>query len=237
MQIYGNETAVPRLVLGKPKTAAGKELVKLHADAEEASRILHANQRAHREAIDAVGDARAALAAELDRGSRAGEQDSKAEVALVRKIEDANIAADQMLHAQRIEAAIGRQNQAAEAVRAHIERNIADLLDELRPDAERVTAELAEARAVMTPHLAAYNEIAERVNALTECVHRFRQGPPQNKWTAGQPIALNTHARWVIPSDETSVPMPDASVVEQWDRRFHPERYDVTTPEPVEAVA
>lgn len=232
--MYGQEAPIPPLVIKDPTSSAGKKLIELHAAAEEATRILHANQRAHRDAIDAVGVAQAALAAELDRGSRAGKQDSEVEIALVRKIEDSKIAADHMLHAQRIEAAVGRQNQAAEAVRQHIEFNILDLLDELRPEAERVTAELSEAREAMAPFQAAYNEMAERVNSLTAAVHRFRQPPQQYQFSTRQPVALNTHARWVLAADETSVPMPDAAVVEEWDKRFHPERYD--TPAAVEST-
>jgi hypothetical protein len=225
-------------VITDPTTEAGKELVRLHAQAEEATRILHACEQAQQDAQAAVRVAEGALAAELDRGATSGEQNAKTEVGLVRKIEDARIAADPSLHVPRIEAAVGRQIDAVLAVRSHIECNITELLAELMPDAERITAELAEARSAMSPYLQAYHEMAERVNTLTAAVHRFKQPAPQNRFTVGQPIALNTYDRWALPPGDAEVPMPDAAVLEQWDRRFHPERYPApVADEPTDAAA
>jgi hypothetical protein len=169
---------VPPLVITEPTTEAGRELVRLHALAEEATRILHANQQAQRDSHLAVGVAEAALGAELDRGAQLGEQNTEAEVALVRKIEDCKIAADPSLHARRIASALQAQNQAVWSVRSHTERHVAELLDEIRPDAERVHAELTEAREKLAPFVRSYAEVAARVNILTEAVHRGHTMPP-----------------------------------------------------------
>jgi hypothetical protein len=203
-----SEQPLPPLVVTNPTTDAGRRLVELHADAQEATRILSSCRRAQRDAQDAVAVTEAALRAELDRSAELGEQNAKTEVALVRKIEDSKIAAARDLHEPRIFAATQRQAQAVFEVRMHIEHNIADLLDELRPEAEQIVADLAEAREQISPIVQAYSAIADKVRTLTEAVHRGRMAPPQNRFTPSP--ALNTRERWALPADDASVPMPDA---------------------------
>jgi hypothetical protein len=225
-----HEQPVPPLVITEPTTRAGRELVKLHATAEEATRILHANQQAQRDSHLAIGVARGALAAELDRGAQAGEQNTDLEVALVRKIEDAKIAANPSLHAPRIAAATERQNQAAFAVRTHIDLNIAALLSEIRPEAERITAELAAASEKLTPYGEAYAEVRAKVEELTACVHRGRTAQAQSTPWHAQPLApLNCRERWVLPEGDGQVPMPASEVIEAYDRQVHPEPAPVVT--------
>jgi len=230
------EQNVPPLVITDPTSDAGREVVERHVQATEATRILHACQQAQRDAYAAVRIAEGALAAELDRGAVAGEQNAKAEIALVRKIEDTRIAADPSLHAPRIAAATQRQANAVLALRSHTGRTIADLLDELRPEAERVTAELQAAREQLVPFERAYAETAARVATLTESVHRGRRLPPQNKFS---PIDTSqTVERWQLPADG-AVPMPDAAVIDAWDRQQRPELYSspIIDAEPTEPVA
>jgi hypothetical protein len=218
------EQDVPTLVISNnPTSDEGRELISLHATAEELTRILAACRLAHRDAQAAVGVAEAALAAELDRGSQTGEQNTETEIALVRKIEDCKIAANPALHVSRIAAATERQVQAAGAVRTHIDRNIAPLLEELRPEAEKATTALAAARAKMAPSLAAYAAVSAKVNELTSCVHRGRSDASQaSAWHPQPPASLTSRERWALPPGDDQVPMPDAATVEEYDRRINP---------------
>ena len=77
--------------------------------------------------------------------------------------------------------------------------NIAELIEEMRPEAERVTAELIEARAKLAPFVTARAELAAKVNALTACVHRGR-GAPEPQYVGG--IQINGGFR---PRDGSSV--------------------------------
>lgn len=231
------EQNVPPLVISNPTSDEGKELVKLHATAEELTRILAACRLAHRDAQAAVGVAEAALAAELDRGSQTGEQNTETEIALVRKIEDCKTAASPALHVSRIAAATERQVQAAGAVRTHVDRNIAPLLEELRPEAEKATAELAAARAKMAPSLEAYGAVSAKVNELTSCVHRGRSDAPQaSAWHPQPPASLTSRERWALPPGDDQVPMPDQATVEEYDRRVNPAPV-VPEDEPIEVAA
>jgi hypothetical protein len=146
------------------------------------------------------------------------------EVKLARAIEDAKIAADPALHQPRISAAATKQNAAVAEARSFTEHRIADLLGELRPEAERVTAELAEARAKLAPFVRAYGEIAARVETLTHAVHRGRRAPQE--YSGFTPtIELTMRERWALPTSDAEVPMPDAATVDEWDRLVHPDRY------------
>jgi hypothetical protein len=143
------------------------------------------------------------------------------------------------LHAPRIAAATERQRQAAFAVRTFTDQNIAALLDELRPEAERITTELAAAREQLTPHLEAYAAVAAAVNELTACVHRGRTAQAQSTPWHPQPLApLNHRERWVLPEGDDQVPMPASEVIEAYDRQVHPEPAPVVTEDvPVEVAA
>jgi hypothetical protein len=223
------ELPIPPLVITDPKSEAGEQLVVLHERAVEATRILRACEQAWRDATGAISVCQEALAAELDRGAQKGTQNRPLEVKLARAIEDAKIAADPVLHEPRIDAAATKQNAAVNEVRGHTQRFVADLLEELRPEAERVTAELAEAREKLVPFLNAYGEIAARVAILTESVHRGRKAPQD--YGFGSTIEITHRERWTHPPRDTEVPFPDQATVEEWDRSIHPERYQVPEPE------
>ena len=233
-----NEQPVPDLVITDPRSAEGKQMLELHAEATEATRILHGHYRSQREAQTAVSVAKQELAAELQRGALSGERDAKTQIRLVRAIEDATIASDQAIFAPMIAAATQRQANAVLALRSHVSRNISPLLDELREEAEKVTAELAEARAKLGPYMQAYAEVAAKVATLVEAVHNGRRQAPQNRFTAVD--TSNTRERWAIPADGSSVPMPSPEVIESHDRQVHPELYSaplVVDAELSEAVA
>jgi hypothetical protein len=217
-----NEQPVPDLVIPDPRSAEGKQMLKLHAEATEATRVLHEHYRSQREAHTAVSVAKQELAAELHRGALSGERDAKTQIRLVRAIEDAVTGADQALHAPIIAAATQRQANCVLALRSHISRNISPLLDELREEAERVTVELAAAREQLHPYLQAHAEIAAKVNALTEAVHNGRMQPPANRFTTPDPRP--TCELWAVPADG-SMPMPSPEVVAAHDRQVRPENY------------
>lgn len=232
------EQPVPSLVITDPTTDAGRELLELHAKAQEATRILHSCQRAQRDSQVAVATAQQALASELDRGAEAGEQSVKTEVALVRTIEDCKIASDPALHAPRIATATRRQNEAVLTLNSHIARNVADLLEELRPEAERITAELTDARERLHPFLLARDEIVRKVQELTFSIHKGRMRAPSSRFA--DPDISHTRELWAVPTEEAAVPMPNPEVVAAWDRGMRPERYPtpiLVADEPTEAVA
>ena len=220
---------IPVRVITKPTTSAGRELCKLYDAADRATADVAGRQKAFRDALDVKAAAEAAVA-----GAHRTAGNSTSDIALMRALEDARLAASPELHEPRVRAADRDQERAVDAVEAFIAQNVADLLEEIRPEAEAVAAELAEARARLAPIEDRYSQVASRVRTLCHAVHQGRSAPKQ--WFGNVEIeqAVDVHSReaWQLPDDRSEAPLPDPAVVEAVDREHHPDRY----PEPV-AVA
>ncbi len=106
------------------------------------------------------------------------------------------------------------QERSVQAIQDFTRANAAELLSELENDAIRVTEELAEARAQVTPYEQAYNEVVGKVRTIAQACHRGRSAPPTTRM--GNVVVEpdwdpETTQAWALPTD--GVPLPDQAAV------------------------
>jgi hypothetical protein len=179
-----------------PRTAVGKQAKQLHDSAQEATARLRSVDEIRSEAARALAEAREALQAEIIRGGREG-LDADRESELARELAGAEHLADGQSHALRYRAAIQAQRESVRTWLAFCWDHYTELLDELRPEAERASEDLTKALEKVRPAQDAYNEIAGRVYGLNRIL---AHGPDAADWARF--MALRPTPQPPLPSDE-----------------------------------
>jgi hypothetical protein len=208
----------------KPTTDVSREAARLWAEVENADAAIKRTRHSAAEAIEAVHAAKKAIDAEIRRSIDGTQLPAEGE--LLRAVENAKAAASPELHERRYRAAVERQVAAVSQYRTYVMQNAEALLNELKPDAEAVTAKLTKARDALGPLREAYLAQAYRAEALVAAI-------------VGSDRDLAE--RWTVNRDEFELPLPDSTVVAEhtarWHAALHPQTVVVPEGEPVEALA
>jgi hypothetical protein len=204
---------VPSRIIIKPRGKAAKGLARLYDEADAATAAVAARTKDERDAIDLLRAAERAVAT-----SQAGSAGD--DINLMRSLQDCQLAANPDLHGSRKRAAELAQERAVDAIENHIVGNVAALIEELRPEAERAAREANEQRAALAPFEAAYDDVANRVRVLAAAITRGRTAPPER--FVGNVLVNADETRWdpytsdawQLPADRSLPPLPDARAVE-----------------------
>jgi hypothetical protein len=222
--IRAHELPVPPFALADRQVSSdeGKKAVRLFRALQDATAVIARCDQSYEEARATIPAAEAELNAEIMRSAIDGKQNASTEAKLMRKLENAQLAASSELFVRRRNEAVRVQRDAHVQWSAFVALEVSTLLEELRPDAETAAEELNVALEAVHPFGQRYQEVRGEVDALTSVAagnnrdSRQRWAPPAFAWSA---------------SGTAPAPMPSAEVVEEHDRRRHPERYP-SQPEP-----
>lgn len=157
---------LPALPLVKPTSIVGKEAVRLHQIAQEATARLREVRDSQNEAIGRYRAAQAALQAEIVRGAQEGiDQEREHELSL--ELSAAERLAEPGAHQLRQRAAVARQRDSVRAYNVYLWENMPAILDaEIRPEAEAASAELVAALEKLAPVHERYRAIHEKARSI-----------------------------------------------------------------------
>jgi hypothetical protein len=186
-----------------PKSELAREAQELHAEWIKRAGHIAAVEQVETDAVEAIHVAHRAVLAEIERAASEGVVSTIGQ-ALVATRDAAEAAAHPSLHRPHREAALDLATNAQECFGRFIEEHALSLLDELRPEAERVAAEYVKvknaAEAQLGPLAAQSDRLRDAVRELLGRVEPFRDED--------------------IPADPGLAPLPTAEAME----RFHAHR-------------
>ena len=160
---------LPPFPFGKPSTPLTKELKQLHDRAVSATAQIQAVRDSTSAAASRLRSAKEALSAEVIRGAEHG-IDAVLEEKLAIEVAAAERLADGAVFQTRSRVAIRAQRECVGAYLRAAWDAYLDLVDELRPEAEKAAQRLTEALEAARPAQDEYNAIAERVRQLNQVV-------------------------------------------------------------------
>lgn len=162
----GNAATLPAPLFDKPTSDVGKEAVRLHKAARMATGRLQEVRDATHDAVQAVQAARAALAAEVQRGAVEG-LDQEREQALSLELAAAERLADPEVHTLRSRTAVAAQKRRVRDYNAFVFEHLVELMDEeLREEAVAASEALVDALQSITPVQERYRAVQRRSWAL-----------------------------------------------------------------------
>lgn len=177
-------------------TTALDQLAELKA---EVARAKHAEQVAHAEQAGlqrAVADAREAVRAAYAAGNEAAQKAAHSQLERAQKAADSATAS----HQARAEGLAHARARAQAQVNTYCEQHLADLIEDLRPDAQAAVAAVHTAITALQSALAAYQAVDRRVSEITIPIRWFKphERMPSDVF-AGLRSALNAIAKTEIP--------------------------------------
>ena len=196
--------ALPGNPIPKPKTPAGKQALELHKAAQEAAKRIQEARDAEIEAVGNLADAKERLRAEIVRGGREG-RNLDAERELSAEVARLELLAAPSVVTERKSAAAAVNNETITAYQRFVTENVGDLIAELVPEAEKVSADLVDIIEKVTPIEAAYKEVHERIRQLVILAGLVAD----ERWNLAQAPAPPLPSRELWDSTYTPEPAPE----------------------------
>jgi hypothetical protein len=182
-----------------PRSDIAREAQELHAEWIKRAGHVAAVEQVETDAVEAIHIAHRAVLAEVERAAGEGVVSTIGQD-LVAKRDAAEAAAHPSLHRPHRQAALDLAINAQEAYGHFIEERALALLDELRPEAERVAAEYAKITAAAEAELRPLREQSARLrDSACELLGRVEPFRPED-----------------IPADPTVAPLPTAGSLERY---------------------
>jgi hypothetical protein len=189
-----------------PKSELAREAQDFHSDWIKRAAHVAAVEKVETDALEAIHVAHQAVLAEIDRAALEGTV-STITPDLIAKRDACEKAAHPSLHAPHRQAALDLATQAQENYRRFIDEHALQLLDELRPDAERVTAEYVKVTAAAEAQLIPLRQQSDRLReACRELLGRVEPFTDED-----------------IPADPSLAPLPSAESLERFHAHHNPQ--------------
>jgi hypothetical protein len=226
MSILDDRAHVPFQPFPAPTGPLQKEVTRLHADVARLAEAHGARQGDVHANVAEVHHLRDELSAEIERGAKAGAPDADREAELALALEKAKATCTEEHHAPRIDAALRAYGDALRAFENHVREHLPELIEELRPEADRVAAEYQraneQARALLEPIEAAHHAMQTRIGAVTQYQRKFRRSLIPDGQISTHSSHWATDELLSVPSGYGSPPIPTTDQLAAYTARLAP---------------
>jgi hypothetical protein len=230
---------VPAFPFEKPAGKLQHEAARLHAELERYAEAHTARVADVRRAAEAVNDAKAALDTEIARGAREGRPDADAEGELALGLAKARATATPEVQEPRVQGAFDAYISSLDAFEKFMRANVAELVEGLRPEAERVAAAWQDAqtkaRKLLDPAEAEHQRTRARVATITGYQRTFKRSLVPEGNVPLHPSHWATDELLSVPTEYGSPPIPTAEQVADYISRLTPPAAPVHPEEDIES--